>query len=64
VWRVIRDELLALVLAFPALMLMVVVGWVQYPEEPVWYRVAFTLVVAMLVVAFIAVSVAAIIYGI
>ncbi len=63
-WRVIRDELVALVLVIPALVGMVVLAWFQYPEEGLSYRVLFTLVAAFVVAAFIAVSVAAAIFGI
>lgn len=63
-WRVIRDELVALVLVIPALVGMVVLAWFQYPEEGLSYRVLFTLVAALVVAAFIAVSVAAAIFGI
>lgn len=63
-WRAIRDELVAAVLVVPALVLMVVLAWYQYPEEPVSYRVIFTLVAALLVVAFVVVFVAVVIYGV
>ncbi len=63
-WRAIRDELVAVVLVLPLLVAMVVLAWFQYPEEPTSYRVMFTLVAAAVVVAFIAVSVAALFFGI
>lgn len=64
VWHVIWDELVALVFVLPALVGLVVLAWFQYPEEGFSYRVMFTLVVALLVPAFIAASIAALIFGI
>ena len=51
------DQLVLPVLFLP---LLVVLPWFLYPEKPVWYRVLYT----FLGIAFIAGSVAAVIFGI
>jgi len=63
-WRFFRDEVLVLLLAPVVLLWATLYPWLEHSEQSVFYRVLYTLAAAMLAVAVVALSVAAVIYGI
>ncbi len=63
-WRFFRDEVLVLARAPVVLLWAILYPWLEHSEQSVFYRVLYTSVAAVLAVAFVALSVAAFIYGI
>ena len=63
-WRFFRNEVLVLALAPVVLLWGILYPWLEHSEQSVFYRVLYTLATAVLAVAFVALSVAAVIYGI